>query len=189
MSRIFSKKIFIRVGLNKKNYLEIKERRKNPSIPKINKININKNIDSPYLSNFTFYKNCEKIVENGFSFGRTLKFSRSSPGGEGTAGKQFLMPDGLVSRWFEPQSRAGNTARTIALYHHRVWSWSVYLGSAYDPSFPSTPSENFTLRTLHSMTQRRHEISYSRKKMKKKLYFFTLFSFLSSFLPQLFSLR
>lgn len=98
MSRIFSKKIFIRVGLNKKNYLEIKERRKNPSIPKINKININKNIDSPYLSNFTFYENCEKIVENGFSFGRTLKFSRSSPGGEGTAGKQFLMPDGLVSR-------------------------------------------------------------------------------------------
>lgn len=56
----------------KKNYLEIKERRKNPSIPKINKININKNIDSPYLSNFTFYENCEKIVENGFSFGRTL---------------------------------------------------------------------------------------------------------------------
>lgn len=68
MSRIFSKKIFIRVGLNKKNYLEIKERRKNPSIPKINKININKNIDSPYLSNFTFYENCEKIVENGRDF-------------------------------------------------------------------------------------------------------------------------
>lgn len=56
-----------------------------------------------------------------------------------------------------------------------------------------SPFELYILNTTlhssiqHSMTQRRHEISYSRKKMKKNLYLFTLFSFLSSFLPQLFS--
>lgn len=91
------------------------------------------------------------------------------------------MPDGVVSRWFQPQSRAGNTARTIALYHHRVWSWSVYLGLAYNPPFPSTPSENFTLPTLRSKQRWRNDtgqISYQKK--RKRIFTFSIFPLFSS---------